>query len=108
MPIRLTLPLWEASQSNNFQHFFVEPMMMNFEVQDMSCGHCVGAITRAVKAVDPDAVVAVDLSAKRVQVDTLITDAQAVKSAIAEAGFTPVEFNVSPHGNSQLSATGQS
>ena len=82
--------------------------MMNFEVQDMSCGHCVGAITKAVKALDPDAVVTVDLSAKRVQVESLAADARAVKSAIAEAGFTPVECNVSSHGNSRPSTTGQS
>lgn len=82
--------------------------MMNFEVQDMSCGHCVGAITSAVKALDPDAVVTVDLGTKRVQVDSMTADAQAVKSAIAEAGFTPAECNASPHGSSRPSTTGQS
>ena len=65
--------------------------MMNFEVQDMSCGHCGGAISRAVKAVDPDAVVTVDLSARRVVVDSAAADARDIKSAIEEAGYTPVQ-----------------
>lgn len=29
--------------------------MIAFEVKDMTCGHCVGTITKAVKAVDRDA-----------------------------------------------------
>ena len=34
--------------------------MQVFRVDDMTCGHCVQAITRAVKAVDPEASVVVD------------------------------------------------
>lgn len=29
--------------------------MITFEVNDMTCGHCVGAITKAVGFVDPGA-----------------------------------------------------
>lgn len=32
-------------------------VMIQFEVNDMTCGHCVGAVTAAVKKVAPDAVV---------------------------------------------------
>ena len=38
--------------------------MIEFRVEGMTCGHCVSAVTRAVKAVDPEANVRVDLEAK--------------------------------------------
>jgi len=40
--------------------------MITFEVNDMTCGHCVSSITRAVKALDPAAKVQIDLAAHRV------------------------------------------
>lgn len=64
--------------------------MINFEVQDMTCGHCVGAITAAVKAVDPTAELRIDLAAHRVVVEPVAADAQALADAIREAGYTPV------------------
>jgi copper chaperone len=64
--------------------------MLDFLVNDMSCGHCVAAITRAVKAIDDAARVEVDLQRKRVRVEPASADAQAVMAAIAEAGYTPV------------------
>ena len=60
-----------------------------FQVEDMSCGHCVKSITAAVKAADPEAQVRVDLAAKRVEVDAAAADAAALRAAIQEAGFTP-------------------
>ena len=63
--------------------------MIAFEVKDMSCGHCVGAITKAVKEVDADATVRVDLATHRVEVDASAT-AQELGHAIEEAGYTPV------------------
>src|SRR4051812_2696346 len=41
-----------------------------FQVQGMSCGHCVQAVTDAVKAVDPKAEVKVDLASGKVDVET--------------------------------------
>jgi copper chaperone len=64
--------------------------MISFEVQDMSCGHCVNAITQAVKAVDGDAQVQVDLAAHRVDVESRAADAQRLGDAIRDAGYTPV------------------
>lgn len=63
--------------------------MLTFDVQDMSCGHCVASITRAVQAADPQAQVDVDLARRRVQVQPVRLDAGAVQQAIAAAGFTP-------------------
>ncbi len=65
--------------------------MIVFNVNDMTCGHCVGAVTKALKAVDPAATVSVNLETKRVQIDSTGSDAQELKAAIAEAGYTPVE-----------------
>ena len=59
---------------------------MEFNVPQMSCGHCAGAITRAVKAADPDAVVAIDLGTKTVRVESS-TARIALAAAIAEAGY---------------------
>lgn len=63
--------------------------MLTFDVQDMSCGHCVASITKAVQAADPQAKVEVDLARHRVQVQPAQADAAAVQQAIAAAGFTP-------------------
>jgi len=64
--------------------------MLAFEVNDMSCGHCVGAITKALKEADPDARVEVDLPAHRVLVQPAVASAEALEEAIREAGYTPV------------------
>ncbi len=64
--------------------------MITFEVQDMSCGHCVSTITQAVKALDAQAQVQIDLPSHRVRIEPATADAAALREAIAEAGFTPV------------------
>ena len=40
--------------------------MIAYEVKDMTCGHCVNAITQALKAVDSTAEVRIDLAQHRV------------------------------------------
>lgn len=64
--------------------------MITFLVDDMSCGHCVQAITQAVKAVDPAAEVAVDLPEHRVRIAPGHAGVDELREAIAEAGYTPV------------------
>jgi copper chaperone len=64
--------------------------MITFEVNDMTCGHCVGAITGALKAIDPEAAIRVDLATHRVQVGPVRAGAEAVAAAIRDAGYTPV------------------
>ena len=59
-----------------------------FIVEDMSCGHCVGAITKAVEGKIPGAKVTTDLATKRVVVAGA-GDARQVEAIIAEAGYTP-------------------
>ena len=60
--------------------------MIELRVEGMTCGHCVSAVTRAVKAVDPEANVHVDLGIGRVRVDGR-SSADALGKAIAEAGY---------------------
>lgn len=65
--------------------------MIELTVKDMTCNHCVGVVTKAVKSVDPNATVTVDLSSKRVEVESA-TDAAAFAVALEQAGYpsTPV------------------
>jgi copper chaperone len=62
-------------------------MNQSFNVQGMSCGHCVQAVTNAVKAVDPAAEVKVDLATGKVEVQSE-QDRAALAKAIAEEGYT--------------------
>ena len=64
--------------------------MITFEVKDMTCGHCVSTITRAVKSADKDALVQIDLTTHRVVIEAAAADAQELGDAIREAGYTPV------------------
>ena len=64
--------------------------MIAFDVNDMTCGHCVSTITRAVKTADPGARVQIDLATHRVQIEPGDCDADMLRDAIAEAGYTPV------------------
>ena len=60
--------------------------MISFEVKGMSCGHCVKAVTEAVRAVDPAARVSVDLARARVDVESN-ADAVRLRAAIVDAGY---------------------
>ncbi|MGB5830152.1 MAG: cation transporter [Pseudomonas mandelii] len=60
--------------------------MQVFNVQGMSCGHCVKAITQALEAKDPAASVRVDLAAGEVGVESALTTEQVI-AAITEEGY---------------------
>ena len=60
--------------------------MTEFNVPDMSCGHCKTAIEKAVAGVDPAADVQVDLAARMVRITSDRPD-QAVIAAIRAAGY---------------------
>jgi copper chaperone len=63
--------------------------MIEFTVNDMTCGHCASTITRAVKEVDASGRCEIDLSAKRVRIESS-HPAEDFREAIEEAGYTPV------------------
>ncbi|MDP1901758.1 MAG: heavy-metal-associated domain-containing protein [Rubrivivax sp.] len=62
--------------------------MLTFEIPNMTCGHCVRAVTEAVQAADPAARVECDLPSHRVQVDTTAAR-EAVVAQLMEAGYAP-------------------
>ena len=64
--------------------------MISFQVNDMTCGHCVNTITKAVKAVDKDAKVQIDLAAHRIDIETGAIDAAGLAKVISDAGYTAV------------------
>ena len=63
--------------------------MIEFEVQAMSCGHCVSTVTETIKEVDPLAKVEVDLASKKVRVESSEGRAR-LAEALSEAGYPPV------------------
>jgi copper chaperone len=64
--------------------------MIAFEVNDMTCGHCVSTITKALKVTDKDAKVQIDLATNRVLVEPAAADVEELADAIKDAGYTPV------------------
>ena len=68
--------------------------MQIFRVPDMTCGGCVQAITRAVRAADPAAEIAADVATHLLTIDSAKSPS-VLRAAIEAAGFTP-ELTVSP------------
>ncbi len=60
--------------------------MITLNVPDMSCAHCSGVITKALRELDPAAVVGFDMHNRQVQVDTM-QGADAVIKALTAAGY---------------------
>lgn len=59
---------------------------MQFQVDKLSCQHCVRAVTEAIKASDAEATVSVDLALKQVAVSSALS-AERVIAAMAEEGY---------------------
>jgi copper chaperone len=62
--------------------------MIEYQVSDMTCGHCVSRVTKAVKEVDGNAQVDINLDSKRVRIESS-RDGEDFAEAIREAGYTP-------------------
>jgi copper chaperone len=60
--------------------------MAAFRVPDMTCNHCVAAITRALESRFPGARPEIDLEGKLVRVEG---DSATAAAAIADAGYSP-------------------
>lgn len=67
--------------------------MISFEVNDMTCGHCASTITKALKGIDKDAQVEIELASHRVHVEPATADAEELGEAIKDAGYTPVRLH---------------
>ena len=62
--------------------------MIELTLPDMTCGHCVRAITQAVTAADPAAKVQADLPTHQVQIESN-QPAAAFTAALTEEGYAP-------------------
>ncbi|MDP9630359.1 UNVERIFIED_ORG: copper chaperone [Ensifer adhaerens] len=60
--------------------------MYHLNIPDMTCGHCVNAVEKAVKAVDPSASVAVDLDTKTASIESAVAS-DAFIASIENAGY---------------------
>lgn len=61
--------------------------MQNFNVQGMTCGHCVRAVTNAIQGEDPQAQVQIDLAKGEVSVQSHLA-AERVIGLIEEEGYS--------------------
>jgi copper chaperone len=62
--------------------------MQEFEIQSMTCGHCASRVAQAVRNLDTQARIEVDLQARTVRIETT-EDRSSVVAALAEAGYPP-------------------
>ncbi|KQQ89221.1 heavy metal translocating P-type ATPase [Massilia sp. Leaf139] len=63
-----------------------EETMYELTVEGMSCGHCVGRVTKSVQEVDAGAKVEVDLASKKVRIDSG-AELERIAQAIDAAGY---------------------
>lgn len=63
--------------------------MIELSVEGMTCGHCIRVVTRAVKSVEPQATVEVDLEGGRVRVEGA-KSADEVIRALGAAGYPAI------------------
>ena len=61
--------------------------MQIFNVQGMTCGHCVKAVTNAIKTDDPSADVQIDLARGEVSVQSLLANDRLI-GLIEEEGYS--------------------
>ena len=60
--------------------------MLKLKVPDMTCGHCAQTVEKAVKSIDPNAQVKVDLGQKTVTVETTAQE-QKISEVVRSAGY---------------------
>ncbi len=77
--------------------------MITFEGNEMTCGHCAGIITKALKAQDKNANVQIDLVTRQVAIESSGASLQELGDAIKEAGYTPVTVE---RGGGSIAASG--
>jgi len=60
----------------------------DFKLPDMSCGHCVAAITQALGELDPQAQLDFKRETRELQVQSALAR-EALAAALTEAGYPP-------------------
>lgn len=77
-----------------------------FQVNDMTCGHCVSTSAKALASLDKQAKVNIDLGTRRVEVTSAAADEAEVQEAIKEAGYTPILVHTGPAAATQAKRSG--
>lgn len=62
--------------------------MHEFQLPDMTCGHCAGRVGQALKLADPQCKIDVDVAARKVTVRSE-EDRASLAEALTEAGYPP-------------------
>jgi copper chaperone len=62
--------------------------MIEFQIPDMTCGHCASMVSSALTQADPDCKISVDLAQRKISVQTT-EDKSALVEALTEAGYPP-------------------
>jgi len=73
-------PIWSLQANRRI------PAVLKLKVPDMTCGHCVATVEKAVRGVDALASVKTDLAQKIMTIETTAA-AQSVSEAIRNAGY---------------------
>jgi len=77
-PVHQAIPVSTSTQG--------EPKMYELTVEDMTCKHCVGRVTKTVQEIDPLAKVDIDLPTKKVRIDSQ-ANLDRIVQAIDAAGY---------------------
>lgn len=75
----------QSDSSKTIEH---DSNALALKVEDMTCGHCAGTITKAIEGSLPGAKVETDPASKIVLVRGA-SDLTAINALIAKAGYTP-------------------
>lgn len=67
-----------------------EKVLISYRIGDMTCGHCVSTITKAITALDDGATVDADIAKHLLSVKSVKLGAAEVQKAIEVAGYSPV------------------
>lgn len=62
--------------------------MHEFQLPDMTCGHCAGTVSQTLQMTDPECKIQVDMPKRTVTVKSA-EDRQRLAEALTEAGYPP-------------------
>jgi copper chaperone len=62
---------------------------MKIQIGGMSCGHCIGQVTKALSGAEGIVVQKVTVGEAIVSYDSAVTNPQAIETIIVEAGYEP-------------------
>ena len=60
---------------------------LQMEIQGMTCGHCVGAVKRALGGVDGVAITSLSVGRAEVTYESAKADVQSILAAVSDAGY---------------------